>query len=137
TRAKDRLYLLRAFRRRLMGSSLRNPPSRFLKDLPPELIAARRPGRGKEIEPRYREPSLARMRPGARPGARPPTRDPRPSTPQDAAFAAGDRVRHQRFGEGVVVSCTVTSDDQEVTVAFGNGSGVKKLLLSYAPLEKV
>ncbi|MCH8064918.1 MAG: UvrD-helicase domain-containing protein [Chloroflexi bacterium] len=137
TRAKDRLYLLRAFRRRLMGSSLRNPPSRFLKDLPPELIAARRPGRGKEIEPRYREPSLARMRPGARPGARPPALDPRPSTPQDAAFAAGDRVRHQRFGEGVVVSCTVTSDDQEVTVAFGNGSGVKKLLLSYAPLEKV
>ena len=137
TRAKDRLYLLRAFRRRLMGSSLRNPPSRFLKDLPPELIAARRPGRGKEIEPRYREPSLARMRPGARPGARPPALDPRPSTPQDAAFAAGDRVRHQRFGEGVVVSCTVTSDDQEVTVAFQAGGGVKKLLLSYAPLEKV
>ncbi|MCH8949406.1 MAG: ATP-binding domain-containing protein, partial [Chloroflexi bacterium] len=136
TRAKDRLFLLRAFRRRLMGSSLRNPPSRFLKDLPPELIAARRPGRGKEIEPRYREPrepSLARMRPGARPS----TLDPRPSTPQDAAFAAGDHVRHQRFGEGVVVSCVVTSEDQEVTVAFGNGAGVKKLLLSYAPLEKV
>ncbi|MCH8026292.1 MAG: UvrD-helicase domain-containing protein [Chloroflexi bacterium] len=133
TRAKDRLYLLRAFRRRLMGSSLRNPPSRFLKDLPPELIAARRPGRGKEIEPRYREPrepSLARMRPGARPDAR-------PSTPREAAFDAGDHVRHQRFGEGVVVSCVVTSADQEVTVAFGNGAGVKKLLLSYAPLEKV
>ena len=89
--------------------------------------------RGKEIEPRYREPSLARMRPGARS----PDLDSRPSTPQDAAFAAGDHVRHQRFGEGVVVSCVVTSADQEVTVAFGNGAGVKKLLLSYAPLEKV
>ena len=38
TRAKDRLYLLRAFRRALMGQGGHNPPSRFLKDLPPELL---------------------------------------------------------------------------------------------------
>ena len=57
--------------------------------------------------------------------------------PSDAVFAAGDHVRHERFGEGVVVSCTVTSSDQEVIVAFKGGSGVKKLLLSYAPMEKV
>ncbi len=131
TRAKERLYLMRAFRRRLMGSSLRNPPSRFLKDVPPELIDARRPGRDEERESRYREPSLARMRPGG--GAA----GGRTLVPSEAAFAAGDHVRHERFGDGVVVSCMVTSDDQEVTVAFGNGSGVKKLLLSYAPLEKV
>ncbi|OGO51531.1 MAG: hypothetical protein A2148_01235, partial [Chloroflexi bacterium RBG_16_68_14] len=41
TRAKERLYLVRAFRRHLMGASLHNPPSRFLKDLPPHLIAGR------------------------------------------------------------------------------------------------
>jgi hypothetical protein len=52
-------------------------------------------------------------------------------------FSPGDHVRHQRFGEGVVVNCTVTSSDQEVTVAFKGGGGVKKLLLSYAPLAKV
>ena len=38
TRAKDRLYLLRAFRRAMMGQGSHNPPSRFLKDLPPELV---------------------------------------------------------------------------------------------------
>ena len=41
TRAKERLYLLRAFRRYSMGMSQHNPPSRFLKDIPPELIAQR------------------------------------------------------------------------------------------------
>jgi DNA helicase-2/ATP-dependent DNA helicase PcrA len=56
--------------------------------------------------------------------------------PSDAVFSAGDRVRHERFGEGVVVSCVVTQSDQEVTVAFKGKAGVKKLLLSYAPLEK-
>jgi hypothetical protein len=46
-------------------------------------------------------------------------------------------VRHARFGEGIVVSCTVTPGDQEVTVAFKGDAGVKKLLLSYAPLDRV
>jgi len=60
----------------------------------------------------------------------------RVATPSDAMFAAGDHVRHARFGDGIVVSCKVTPEDQEVTVAFKGGAGVKKLLLSYAPLEK-
>ena len=69
---------------------------------------------------RYKGPSLARNR---------------PSVPSEAMFDPGDKVRHQSFGEGIVVSCNVTSGDQEVTVAF-KGGGVKKLLLSYAPLAK-
>ena len=51
------------------------------------------------------------------------------------AFRAGDRVRHPRFGEGVVVSCTPTGDDHLVTVAFKGEAGIKKLLLSLARLE--
>ena len=46
-------------------------------------------------------------------------------------------VRHDSFGDGIVVSCVVTSSDQEVTVAFKGQTGLKKLLLSYAQLEKV
>ena len=49
---------------------------------------------------------------------------------------AGDRVRHAQFGDGVVVSCQLVTDDNEVVVAF-RGLGVKKLLLSFARLEKV
>ena len=49
----------------------------------------------------------------------------------------GDSVRHAQFGEGVVTACDVTAADTEVTVEFEGGVGVKRLLLSFAPLEKV
>jgi DNA helicase-2/ATP-dependent DNA helicase PcrA len=49
---------------------------------------------------------------------------------------AGDHVRHAQFGDGVVVSCQSVTDDTEVVVAF-RGLGIKKLLLSFARLEKV
>ena len=49
---------------------------------------------------------------------------------------AGDHVHHAQFGEGVVVSCQPVKNDSEVVVAF-RGGGVKKLLLSFAHLEKV
>jgi DNA helicase-2/ATP-dependent DNA helicase PcrA len=56
-----------------------------------------------------------------------------------ATFTAGDHVRHMKFGEGIVVSAAATAGgaDQEVTVAFKGEFGVKKLLLSFAPLEKL
>jgi hypothetical protein len=56
-----------------------------------------------------------------------------------ATFNAGDHVRHVKFGEGIVVTAMPTANgaDQEVTVAFKGEFGVKKLLLSFAPLEKL
>lgn len=53
------------------------------------------------------------------------------------AFGAGDHVRHAKFGEGIVVNCLSTGEDYEVTVAFKGEAGLKRLLLSFAPLEKV
>jgi DNA helicase-2/ATP-dependent DNA helicase PcrA len=52
-------------------------------------------------------------------------------------FKAGDHVHHAQFGDGVVVSCQPVKDDREVVVAFTSGVGVKKLLLSFAKLEKI
>jgi DNA helicase-2/ATP-dependent DNA helicase PcrA len=49
----------------------------------------------------------------------------------------GDKVKHVKFGEGVVVSVKATPSDMEVTVAFKDGHGIKRLLMSFAPLEKV
>ena len=57
--------------------------------------------------------------------------------PRRPTLKTGDSVRHTTFGEGVVMECVATSGDHEVTVEFANGVGVKKLLLSYAPLELV
>lgn len=126
TRAKDRLYLVRAQRRTLFGSSSPNPPSRFLRDIPPHLTEARRPGSDS---------------PAPTTGGRwePPTTlvgRHRPETKASLALVPGDRVRHASFGEGLVVNTKPSGDDQEIAVAF-DGAGVKRLLLSFAPLEKV
>jgi len=122
TRAQKRLYLLRSYRRSLFGGSTANPPSRFLHDIAPHLISPR--GLWEESPT-----SVA---------SRDFNRDSQPSPPPlgTLALKVGDHVRHSKFGPGIVMNCLPTRDDQELTVAF-EGAGVKKLLASLAPLEKI
>ena len=49
----------------------------------------------------------------------------------------GDKVMHKVFGEGIVMECKPSGNDFEVTVAFRDGAGVKRLLLGLAPIEKL
>jgi len=121
TRAKQKVYLIRAFRRSLMGRSTVNEPSRFLKDVPHHLVSNGGWWQGKESQIAEALYSWNR------------TSSPSPDVSE---LKAGDRVRHAQFGEGVVVSCQPLKDDSEAVVAF-TGRGVKKLLLSLAQLEKV
>jgi DNA helicase-2/ATP-dependent DNA helicase PcrA len=122
TRAKKRLYLLRSYRRSLFGGSTANPPSRFLQDISPHLISPR--GLWEESPTLVAGPDF--------------NRDSQPSPrPLDTlALKVGDHVRHSKFGPGIVMNCLPTRDDQELTVAFEE-AGVKKLLASLAPLEKI
>jgi DNA helicase-2/ATP-dependent DNA helicase PcrA len=131
TRCKERLYLLRAFRRHYMGMSNHNPASRFLKDIPAELVVTLEPARTRDQGAGNLEPGTRGRRRMLVPGSEPLV------PPSEAAFAAGDRVRHGKFGEGVVVSCDIKGSDQEVTVVFKGEAGIKKLLLSFANLERV
>jgi DNA helicase-2/ATP-dependent DNA helicase PcrA len=137
TRAKDRLYLVRAFRRALMGQGGHNPPSRFLKDLPAELThqAQSASGHGEGV----RRPTRPMQPAWSTNGGAGERRERDVPERASASFSAGDHVRHAKFGEGIVVSATATAGgaDQEVTVAFKGEFGVKKLLLSFAPLEKL
>jgi len=121
TRAKQRVYLVRAFRRSLMGSSTINQPSRFLRDIPPHLISGGSLWQGEDNQ-------IAKA---VYSWNKPPA-----SNPVTLEFKAGDHVHHAQFGDGVVVSCRTVKDDNEVVVAF-YGAGVKRLLLSFARLEKV
>ena len=57
-------------------------------------------------------------------------------SPSKAELKAGDHVHHAAFGEGIVIGCLATRDDQEITVAFKGKAGLKKLLLSLAPMER-
>ena len=121
TRAKRRVYLVRAFRRSRMGSRTVNKPSRFLADIPPRLISGGGMWQGEDSQITASVYSWNKA-----------------SVPRVAApeLRAGDRVRHTQFGDGVVVSCQPVKGDEEVVVAF-KGGGIKKLLLSLANLEKL
>ena len=118
TRAKRRLFLLRSYRRSLFGGSTANLPSRFLQDVSPHLISPR--GLWEEspipIASAYSHPL--------------------PQPFDNPVLKVGDHVRHSKFGPGIVMNCSPTRDDQELTVVFEE-AGVKKLLASLAPLEKV
>ena len=138
TRAQNRLYLLRAYRRAAMGMRSNNPASRFLSDIPAKLTA--NPRRHRE-QRSYVSPSTASVSAGRAPeGAAllPSYMKPaEPKQPVAIAFRAGERVRHSGFGEGVVVSCVPDGSDQVVTVAFRGNTGVKRLLHSLANLQRL
>jgi len=139
TRAKERLYLLRAFRRNTMGTRMPNPPSRFLKDIPPHLlVATQRVGTAGDASNSIRAvgPTATRV-PVYSPAMEEAASSPSQPLSTPAPFKAGEQVRHKQFGEGIVVSCDLDRGDQVVTVAFKGSVGVKRLLLSYAPLEKL
>jgi DNA helicase-2/ATP-dependent DNA helicase PcrA len=125
TRARQKIYLVHSFRRNLMGRSAINEPSRFLKDIPKKLIA------GTDIWKAEQTTlgsgfSTSKFKP------------PEPAAPGEppVELKAGDKVRHGIFGEGIVVSLGAKGHDTEVVVAF-SGLGIKKLLLSFAKLEKL
>jgi DNA helicase-2/ATP-dependent DNA helicase PcrA len=122
TRAKKRLYLLRSYRRNLFGGSTANPPSRFLQDISPHLISPRG---------LWEKSPASVASPGFNQDSRP---SPRPLS--TLTLRVGDHVRHSKFGPGIVMNCSPTRDDQELTVVFEE-FGVKKLLTSLAPLEKI
>ena len=113
TRAMQRLYLTSARRRTLFGGSHANPPSRFLREVPAELVEQRSPERGG---------------PSARAAAR---RD----EEREGDVTIGERIVHPRFGSGLVVELTGQPGKVEALIRFDE-SGEKRLLLAYAPLVR-
>jgi len=117
TRAEKRLYLLRSHRRSLFGGSA-NLPSRFLKDISPHLVNPKKLGEEERLG--------ALVNAGSTLLSRSNTLD----------LSVGDCVRHSKFGDGIITDCLPSKGDQVVTVSFEE-AGIKKLLLSLAPLEKI
>ncbi len=143
TRAMERLYLLHAFKRTLYGRTNPSDPSRFLADIPAQLVKKSREVGDRSAAsqiPMFTGRSAYGLVPKGRAaanwgaGAKKNTTPLKPSP--NARFSAGTKVRHSVFGDGIVVSSEVKGDDEEVTVAFA-GKGVKKLLATFAKLEKV
>ncbi|HWA84379.1 MAG TPA: UvrD-helicase domain-containing protein [Fimbriimonadaceae bacterium] len=136
TRAREELHLVHAHRRAIYGQPSFNMPSRFLEDVPPELLDTISYS-GFAQQP-IRQVHLQRTGAYAVTEARPVVSSAGPKKPEwRPPFEIGDRVRHSKFGMGVVVSCNPVRDDTEVTVAFPGVIGVKKLAQKFAKLEKV
>lgn len=115
TRARERLFLTRAFRRARRGDYEPNVPSRFLADIPAPL--AEGAGRRTSGDRRSR-------RDPAGPSRQPPAS--RPPSP----FRVGDGVEHPTFGAGIVIATRPSGDEVEVTVIFER-AGVKRILGGY------
>ncbi len=116
TRAQDFLYLTSAWQRMLFGASSYNPPSRFLKEVPDELIK--------------NAPKRQRRRPADRAAASGPR-----TTVAPGEVGPGDRVRHDKWGLGTVREVVGEGDRAEAEVMFDT-QGKKRLLLAWAPLER-
>jgi DNA helicase-2/ATP-dependent DNA helicase PcrA len=123
TRAEQRLYLTRAATRTWFGRPGYHKQSRFLSEVPAHLIDWRRD------ESAAAPPASERL--ARRPGVR--TLGNR-SVP---LLQPGDRVNHDSYGLGTVLSVEGRGDDPEAKVDFGEDYGVKHLLLRYAPIEKL
>jgi DNA helicase II / ATP-dependent DNA helicase PcrA len=127
TRARERLYLSRATVRSAWGAPSHNPPSRFLEEIPPDLLDWQRTEAEQTRWASRSDRRLSARR--ATPTARPPER-PIP------VLSAGDRVTHDAFGLGTVVATFGAGEHAQATVDFG-ASGLKTLLLRYAPVAKL
>ncbi len=123
TRAQRRLYLTRAVARAWWGRPEYHQQSRFLAEIPARLIEWRR-DQTAAVAP-------AAQRLAQRPGVR------SPGNRRVPALAPGDRVTHDAYGLGTVLSLQGSGDDPEAKIDFGGEYGVKHLVLRYAPIEKL
>ncbi len=143
TRAREHLYLTHAWCRTLFGGTQYNPPSRFLDEVPAELVEESSASRSRQQSNRRSEgrpggwgatswSPTGRERMVER-ASRPSS--PRPTQAHELGFKVGDDVRHNVWGEGVVLLIEGAGEKAEAVVHFSS-VGEKRLLLSWAPLEK-
>ena len=140
TRAKDELYLSHAGRRTLFGGISYNPPSRFLNEIPRELFrggtgSAHRAVSGFDPDEGFTRPR-SRIPEGMK------LWDAGPAPPEStrggdaSGYRVAQKVRHEKFGVGVILNIAGEGDNTVLEVVFPN-LAPKKLVLAYAKLEKV
>jgi DNA helicase-2/ATP-dependent DNA helicase PcrA len=161
TRARERLFITHAWSRSLFGTTQYNPPSRFLDEIPGELVESkgnvsgrsaygrqslrprgydrnpppyrRRRGDDAEDDRRLADEHRERVVEAALRAGRPTAAV--PSDAHDLGLRIGDDVEHPAFGEGVIIDLRGQGEGAEATVNFP-GVGTKHLALAWAPLKK-
>lgn len=129
TRAKDKLYLIRSIRRGGRGMAEETYPSRYLDDIPTELLVGKtRTGRSLKGSVPESKWSLHAPHP------HPLSPRERGAGVREAKYRAGTRVEHPSWGEGIVLDSKIQDDDEIVDVVF-NSVGIKRLSASLAKLK--
>jgi DNA helicase-2/ATP-dependent DNA helicase PcrA len=124
TRAKDRLYLIRAVQRGGRGYAEETYPSRYLEDIPEELLVGKsRTGRG--LKSRARESVWSAS-----------SRTSQAAPVMESRFPAGTRVKHPAWGDGIVLDSKIQDNDEIVDVVF-ESVGIKRLAASLANLSVI
>jgi DNA helicase II / ATP-dependent DNA helicase PcrA len=143
TRAEEELFITNAQMRTLFGRTNMNPESRFIKEIPADLV--------EDAVPKVRRPApTSGGRPASTIGGRPGT-SARPSMPtrggvsrpvaassggEGIEWKVGDKAQHGKWGTGTVVSVKGSGEGTELDIAFPSPTGIKRLLAKFAPITK-
>ena len=138
TRAKKELAMTCARRRMIRGETQYNKMSRFLKEVPPQLLSTGKIVEKEELElPKQNAYVQAKQSFQAKPFMiSKPVQQFGVKSGEGLSYGVGDRVRHMKFGEGTVTAITEGGRDYEVSVDF-DSAGTKKMFASFAKLQKV
>jgi DNA helicase II / ATP-dependent DNA helicase PcrA len=126
TRAEEELFLTSAQMRTLFGRTGINPVSRFISEIPDELIDNLNETMRKNSPFTARQQTRTMVRPAA--GA---------TGGEVIDWRVGDKAEHKKWGIGTVVSVRGEGDDKELDIAFPSPTGIKRLLAKFAPITKV
>lgn len=129
TRAEEELYITNAQMRTLFGRTNINAPSRFIREIPENLIEG--------LQPKAKSSSTFTA--PSRPATRGAVKRPVPTTTggEDLGWKVGDKAQHGKWGVGTVVSVKGTGESMELDIAFPSPTGIKRLLAKFAPIQKV
>lgn len=139
TRAKQKLYLTNTFTRTLFGNTTYNKMSRFLREIPPELME----GYEKKAPATARTP-VSKNAGTSGAGSSSSLGSFRTSTftevskPKTATvnFSVGDQIEHKKFGAGIITKIEKENDDYKLEIHF-KGAGMKRLMAAFANLSKI
>ena len=136
TRAEQVLHLSHAKMRTLYGKTNFNPASRFINEIPDELLE----GMEEAKEPMFGKSKIEQQKPN--PFAAPPKQTVKKAAQKTTtggeklAWQVGDKANHKKWGQGTVVKVSGEGESMEMDIAFPAPTGIKRLLAKFAPITK-
>jgi len=137
TRAEQDLFLTNAKMRTLFGRTSYNSPSRFIDEIPSDLLIDVRAEERVKMSPRSTTTSGGGFSSRRAAVAAQPVKAPVKTGGSDFDWSVGDKVQHKKWGVGTVVSVKGQDDKKELDIAFPSPIGIKRLLAAFAPIERM